>query len=116
VTSTSDPLPPRPSQNRTPCPTLPLSSQGHDLTPTKLTRPHYRAVYAGLILVHANNNSLHHVRISLGCVWAKIKRLGMSDMRQEPLIRSLTRSVGMNVARPFKAGTADEVTASRSDR
>src|ERR1700676_1917985 len=48
-----------------------LPSQGHDLTDTKLARPDHRAVYAGAILVHTNN-SLHHFRISLGCVWVKI--------------------------------------------
>src|SRR5438874_4537884 len=48
-----------------------LRCQGHDLTDTKLARPNHRAVYAGVILVHTNN-SLHHFRISLGCVWVKI--------------------------------------------
>src|SRR5947208_3445736 len=48
-----------------------LPCQGHDLTDTKLARPNHRAVYAGVILVHTNN-SLHHFRISLGCVWVKI--------------------------------------------
>jgi hypothetical protein len=65
-----------------------LPSQGHDLTDTKLARPDHRPVCAGVILVHANN-SLHHFRISLGCVWVKINRLGMSDMLQSLLQNSL---------------------------
>jgi hypothetical protein len=36
-----------------------------------LAHADHRAVYAGAILVHTNN-SLHHFRISLGCVWVKI--------------------------------------------
>src|SRR6202035_6172759 len=40
-------------------------------TQAKLAGPDDCAVYAGVILVQTNN-SLHHFRISLGCVWVKI--------------------------------------------
>src|SRR6185295_12089887 len=48
-----------------------LPFQAHDVTDTKLTSPDHRTVCAGVIPVHPND-SLHHFRIPLGCVWVKI--------------------------------------------
>src|ERR1043166_1435669 len=83
-----------------------LITQGHHLTNAKLALPDHGAIYARVVFVQANE-SLHHFRISLDCVWIEVNHDTSLVLQRNANDRSAVPfSKGQGVAHPtiFREG------------